>query len=356
MMARFLMVLLTTALLFSSLSSRAAEELDDASSVVFARTFKGVKRDSRFYLLKLDDCKVAAYRFSSSIPFIIVQSNKRDKALSTAEHIVKVFPVRGAQIIPFAKNTPCVAITFPMQETMWDHAPLRLLFPEGVQPIKETCQFIDWNINGELTFRVEARALSNSSKKNKATFDISCNMNQTRVENAELRLVKGRIEDDDICSFVCERLHMSTYSTTTYASSSYKAQLRKSFSGAEVLLYSSSSNFCIVYKRKTYHAGTLSGVREALRSHSKPAKLNYPTDNLPWPDEVQNAADTSQEQVTESTEHIQEEENTPSEPSTAPEPQERPSQERPSAPTPQPKKIQNQQQAIEEYLNLLRKL
>ena len=356
MIARLLTVLLAIATLLSPLSSRAAEAQDRAYYPTFKKLFPDAKRESRFYLLKLDDCRVTLCLYGSDILMIFVQGNKRDKVLSTVEHINQVFPVQGAEVIPFQKNSNSVVITYPYRESLGEHAPLRLLYVDGMQPTKENCQFLDFN-NGELTFRREEKYTSLAGKKNKVTFEITLDLRSTHVDCVEFHLVKGRIEDVDVRSLICGRLNMSTSSSSSYYSTTSRAMLSKSFSGAEVLLYNSistsgSSSFCIVFKRKTYYVGSISDVREGVRKRPKPAKLEYPTENSEWPAEQDLTPDTTADTETDTTGE---------EPPTPAEKPQQPAEQQNTTPQPQPqpqpqKRIFTAEEALREYVNLLRTL
>ena len=160
------------------------------------------------------------------------------------------------------------------------------------------------------------------------------------------------MDDDDIKTFICALMDESPYSSSTYSSNAYKAQLRKNFNGADVILYSPSTNFCIVTKRKSYHAGRISEVKDALKSKATTVKPDFPSENISWPSDAGITDTTTEEDTT----------------TTATTPQETPKPQRPTKPSNEGNRIPNTEttrpvevdltpaQAVDDYLKLLKNL
>lgn len=327
----------------------AAQEMEYANLSKLHQMFPGGNRSTEFDLLKLDDCRVTAVLVNDNIPLIIIQGGNRERAMATAERFVSEFPVKNAQIQPFFKKNGFVAITYPLESALPENHPLRLLYQSGKQPNKDECQFTDWN-GSVLTFRVEHKLTS--GKKSKSTIDISIDLTDYRLHHAEFRVFKGRMDDDDIKTFICALMDESPYSSSTYSSNAYKAQLRKNFNGADVILYSPSTNFCIVTKRKSYHAGRISEVKDALKSKATTVKPDFPSENISWPSDAGITDTTTEEDTT----------------TTATTPQETPEPQRPTKPSNEGNRIPNTEttrpvevdltpaQAVDDYLKLLKNL
>lgn len=303
--------------------------------------FPGTTGEMPLSLLRVDDCRVTVvHATKKSAPLIIVQGSKRDRTMATAERLLQVLDIKDGKIVPFAKQ-PWVVITCPFRGQMPEDSPLRALYAHEKWPK----QFTDLK-NGILTARVDYQYLNANSRPVKCQVDISVDLTGAHRGHVEFRVVKGRLDERQIKDFICDRLAYETSSANTELTRAERAKLRKSYNGGEVLMreQNSSHDFCIVFKNKSYHAGPVQSVRDAMTS--KPAfHADFPAANMPWPQEGEPAEDTPPNQPP------------PAEPPPAtPEPPQQPPQQPEPTPKPAEDARMSPSQALEAYLNILKSL
>lgn len=296
MLKKLLILALVKKLLLLALlviwGSYAAQALTEDE---FQELYPEAEQEGNCYLLKLDDCNVVAvtndYPAEHEIALIFVQNKQKQKSQDTAKRIAKDIP--DSEVVPFVGADSSVAIFCPISglSTM---SPLRvLLYPAST--CRSTTQFIGWQ--GKcIKARIDLETLpgndDSSRKKTKGIIEMTVNLEESIISSAEFRLTKGKLSVDNMRNFICERIRGTSNASELIPKLSVQGtkDLRSIYANSDVIAYSSSYDFCIVSKSKIYRAGTLDGVKDAVRSNKRDnVAFKYPQKNHPWPhDEIDN--------------------------------------------------------------------
>lgn len=342
-------------LMLSSGESPAAEQerrLSRRASITrFNEAFPGaVQPGPTLRLMRLDDCKFTAICSLDEVLLMVVQSAKRARCQSAAEHMLKAFPTRDAQILPMqpSKDESAVVIAYTATRGVPESHPLYVLYRSHRELDAGDFQLTEWN-GRQLAFRVEMK--NTDSKKTAPLMEVRVDCTEEKLGHAEFRLVRGKASDEDIRDFILRRMlpeEQRISASSGVPNSINKTQLRKKFNNSDVLLYAPVNDFCIVSKRKVYYAGTLTAVKAALSNKGTPKKPEFPSKNLPWP------STSDKPSKEEETPHVQPPpEATPSGAEEAPTAPPRP---QPVTPPPAPVIHLTPAEAMESYLESLRSL
>lgn len=281
------LLLLAILLIWGSGSARAITADD------FLTLYPDADQEGNCYLLRLDDCNVIAvlndYPSEKEIAIIFVQHKQKQKSLATAKRIAK--NIYSSEVVPFTGTDGSAAILCKVSSISYKSPLSVLLYPRNTY--SKTTQFI--GLQGRsVRVRVDLDAVSgnttsSSSKKSKGAVEITVNLEESLTSCAEFRVAKGRMTADDMRDFISERMHPSVSSSSSMMPSlsvKGKKDLRSLYANNEIIAYSSSYDFCIVAKGKTYRAGTLDGVKDVVRNNKRDnVAFNFPEKNHPWPGE-----------------------------------------------------------------------
>ena len=270
------------------------------STEKFLELYPDAIQEGNCYLLRLDDCNIIAvindYSNVSDIGIIFVQHKQKQKSQATAKKLAA--DISNSEIMPFVGGDGSTAIICPTT-LLSMKSPLRVLLYPSVSTSKRAIQFFGWQ-GKSVKARIDLDALpstssssssstsSSSRKKSKGIIEMTVNLEEALVTCAEFRISKGRIDADDMRDFIRARMCSTITSSSMMPSLSVKGkkELRSLYANNEIIAYSSSYDFCIVGKAKTYRAGTLDGVKDVVRNNKRDnIAFNFPTENLKWPHE-----------------------------------------------------------------------
>ena len=265
----------------------------------FQNLFPDAEKQGACYIFRLDECNIIAvennYRSTSpEIALIFVQGKQKSKTSEVANRLVKLLKAK-CYPVPFSGPDSSVAIFCPVTG-LSTNSPLKaLLYPTSYS--RHTTQFYGWQGNC-VKARVDLEKLpttsstysstsSSTRKKTKGTIEMTINLEEEYITSAEFRAAKGRISSDEIKDFISSRMCVySSAASMPSLTSKGKKDLRALYNSYDIMAYSSSYDFCIVSKNKTYRAGTLEGVKEAVRGNkNESTAFNFPEVALNWPGE-----------------------------------------------------------------------
>lgn len=257
-------------------------ESPDADFTVgeFTKMFPSAAKQGACYLLRLDGCRVVAVSTPYAvgrIELIFVNAPKKQTASKLAHRLAKEISP-NCKVIPFEKDESWVAVICPLKI-------VSRRYPTSLFLYRRSIHFIGWQ--GKL-LRVQTEYSTTEygkirSKKISGVIEMLVDLTVPNCDHVEFRLIRGRLKDGDIRDFICSSMAGSSDYLPEFFSSSEMRDLRAKFSGHELISYSLSSDFCIVSKRKTYHAGTIEAVSDYVSSKRSIAEFNFPKDETPWP-------------------------------------------------------------------------
>lgn len=271
----------------------------------FISLYPNAEQEGACYVLRLDDCNVIAvendYASPHEISLIFVQGKQQAKSLLTAKKIAQDIP--DNTISPFIGSEPSVAIFCPTSD-MSTKSPLNVLL-SPTSTASKTTKFTGWQ-GKNVKAQVDLSTLTTSSgKKTKAgVVEMMVNLEEATVTCAEFRIIKGKTSSSDMRDFINERMNSySSAASLPSLSAKSKKDLRALYANHEILAYSSSYDFCIANKGKIYRAGTLEGVKEAVRNNKRDnIAFKFPSNNHPWPENHSEGDDITIERITDATE------------------------------------------------------
>lgn len=284
-----LLILFTTGVADRALGSPAPS----CTEREFLRLFPEAKKDGACYLFRLGECEIVAVTNTYGggvVDMLFVHGAKQNDAKEMAEKLKSELLI-SAQIRPFEGKEPWVAI-IPPRSGYYRNTVSRIIgYIIGQEDPKSPLQFLEWQ-GKQLIVRVEHNftspylsTSSSSGRKSNGVIELSLDVTQLGLQRAELRVVKGKLTPQEVAIFVTRAMG-GVYSSTQFMQKKELAALRKSFSNANIISYSSGANSCIVLLRRTYYYGKIDAVRESLsRQPQKLANFEFPQKESLMPNE-----------------------------------------------------------------------
>ncbi len=262
----------------------AAKDREESSDILlsdFKEKFPEAVEDGESYLLKLDGCRIVAVSTpysSGRIEMIFVNASKKAAAQKVAQHLAEELSSK-CRVVPFEGGDPWAAIICPATNYSRRHAPSLILYPDKGRSVR----FVGWQ-GKLLRAQMDYSSTDYMRKKCRGVIEILLDVTTSSLDHVEFRIARGRLENVDVIDFLDSRFYNSSSYLPEF-SSREKSELKTKFPGCELIVYSTSSNFCIANKKgKTYHAGSIQGVSSYLRSRHPIAKFDFPKENMDWPD------------------------------------------------------------------------
>ncbi len=274
---------LTFLLAVSAPGVPARSEVDRGFSVAnFKEMFPEAVQDGFCYLLRLDRSKIVAVGTPSSsghIELIFVNAHKKSAAIEIAKRLTEEIPLPSV-IRPFEGNEASVAIIFssPAQ----NHPDLSSILRSSSQV--QNVRFIGWRGN-RLRAQMEYAPSFDRRKRHRTLIEVLLDLRSSTYEHVEFHVVKGRLDPEDAADFINDRTK-NRISFPTELTPRERYELISQFPSHELVLYSKHANFCMVNRRKVYHAGTIDGVSSFLRSKQSVAKFDFPRKDMRWPSQL----------------------------------------------------------------------
>lgn len=255
----------------------------------FLRLYPNATQEGNCYLTRLDDCNVTAVINDApaehEIALIFVQNKQKQKSMEVANRIAQILrdsepedfgqqsEVGGYDVASFS-GTGTSAVIFCPISVLPARSPLSVLL-SPLETSRETTQFLNWQGRS-----IRARV---SQKGGKSVIEMTVNLEESGISSAEFRVVKGKMSEKEMQKFIFSRMGISA--VTTNLSTKARKDLRELYANHDIVSYSSSDNFCIVSKMKSYRFGTPDGVKEATRNLRRTADaFPYPKQNHAWPE------------------------------------------------------------------------
>lgn len=306
MLQLILKIIILSILLVTGVESRAwGAQVLPGEEKNFLRFFPEAKKDGACYLFRLDGCEIVAATNTyagGQIDMLFVHGGDQNAAKATAEKL-KSDLFLTAQVRPFRGKEPWVALILPQNGYGSDTASRvigRLIATEDKQ---SPLEFLEWR-GKQLRVRTEHSYASSyfstsysSGRKSNGEIELTLDMSQPKLLVAELRVVKGKLTPQEVAIFITRTLG-GVYSSPQNMSKKELAALRKTFSNANIVSYSTGANSCIVSAKKTYRYGTIDAVRESLRSQPKElASFDFPAQESMMPSKRREMLAAEQEAV-----------------------------------------------------------
>lgn len=294
-----LLWLVVAAALFigSPATAQGSRPISGVSVQDFTEKFPEAVKDKACYLLKLDNCRVIAVSVprsyssrasgytSARIELIFVNGKTKDKVQEVAKRLANELSPR-CKVVPFEQNKPWAAIICPNWDRSRSNLPSVILYRNNGDNVR----FMGWQgklLRAQMEYQLPSdqynhESPSSTRKKNGKVVEILLDVTSSSLDHVEFRVVKGHIDYDDMIDFIRSFFPRSSSYLPNF--SPYEEnQVKDKFPRHNLVVYSTSSDFCIANKSRVYHAGTIDGVSSYLRSRHPVVKFDFPDENTAWP-------------------------------------------------------------------------